>query len=92
MSGWVCGMVGRPDGVAEVAVAAGIPSDSEAMLRQLEVEMSAARSYVLQRRAAGDERAAQLHVVWIDLLLDEWIRCRLPAHVADQGRSGVEMA
>ncbi|MGW5646267.1 hypothetical protein ACWEV3_39795 [Saccharopolyspora sp. NPDC003752] len=39
--------------------------------------MSDAREYVLRCRAAGNEQAAQLHVIWIDLLLDEWSRCRL---------------
>ncbi|MGI8306408.1 hypothetical protein [Saccharopolyspora hattusasensis] len=39
--------------------------------------MSDARQYVLWCRAAGNEQAAQLHVVWIDLLLDEWSRCSL---------------
>ncbi|WP_263399542.1 hypothetical protein [Saccharopolyspora pogona] len=39
--------------------------------------MSDARQYVLRCRAAGNEQAAQLHVVWIDLLLDEWSRCSL---------------
>ncbi len=53
------------------------PEDGGLVLRQLETEMSDARQYVLRCRAAGNEQAAQLHVVWIDLLLDEWSRCSL---------------
>lgn len=53
------------------------PEDAGLVLRQLETEMSDAREYVLRCRAAGNEQAAQLHVIWIDLLLDEWSRCRL---------------
>jgi hypothetical protein len=44
---------------------------------QLETEMTLARSYVRQCRDAGDDQAAQLHVVWIDLLLEEWDRLSL---------------
>lgn len=55
----------------------GRPEDGGLVLRQLETEMSDARQYVLWCRAAGNEQAAQLHVVWIDLLLDEWSRCSL---------------
>ncbi|MBB5152482.1 hypothetical protein [Saccharopolyspora phatthalungensis] len=47
-------------------------------LRRLESEMADAREYVRWCRASGNDEAAQLHVVWIDLLLDEWKRCSLP--------------
>ncbi|TDD34448.1 hypothetical protein [Saccharopolyspora elongata] len=47
------------------------PEDAGLVLRQLETEMSDARE------STGNEQAAQLHVVWIDLLLDEWSRYRL---------------
>ncbi|MEV0704185.1 hypothetical protein AB0I53_40585 [Saccharopolyspora sp. NPDC050389] len=56
-----------------------LPEDVEHVLRQLESEMADTREYILRCRALGDEQAAQLHVIWIDLLLDEWSRCRLVA-------------
>ncbi|PFG98320.1 hypothetical protein A8924_5829 [Saccharopolyspora erythraea NRRL 2338] len=52
-------------------------ADAEALLRQLETEIGQAREYVLRCRESGDEPAARLHVVWIDLLLEEWSRCRV---------------
>ncbi|MGI8306512.1 hypothetical protein [Saccharopolyspora sp. ASAGF58] len=54
-----------------------LPEDAVSVLRQLETEMSEAREYVVRCRAAGNEEAAHLHDVWIDLLLEEWGRCRL---------------
>ncbi|MEV0054790.1 hypothetical protein AB0H34_30310 [Saccharopolyspora shandongensis] len=56
-----------------------LPEDVEHVLRQLESEMADTREYILRCRASGEEQAAQLHVIWIDLLLDEWSRCRLVA-------------
>lgn len=55
------------------------PEDGRLVLRQLETEMSDARQHVLRCRAAGNEKAAQLHVVWMDLPLEEWSRCSLTA-------------
>lgn len=59
-----------------------LPEDAGAVLRQLETEMSEAREYVLRCRAAGNEQSARLHDVWIDLLLEEWNRCRLSTQLA----------
>lgn len=53
-------------------------------LRELESEIGLAREYVLRCRAEGEEPAARLHVAWIDLLLEEWSRCR----VAGSSKSG----
>lgn len=55
----------------------GPPGDVRLALRELEAEMAEARKYVLRCRESGDEPAARLHVVWIDLLLEEWSRCRV---------------
>jgi hypothetical protein len=42
-------------------------------------------------RESGNDRAAELHIIWIDLLLEEWQRCRQPVQtIVDQQEEDVE--
>ncbi|HET6501677.1 MAG TPA: hypothetical protein VFG87_13030 [Amycolatopsis sp.] len=50
------------------------------MRQRLEGELADARRFVRRCRESDDERAADLHSIWIDLLLDEWQRCGQPVH------------
>ncbi|MBB5158638.1 multidrug resistance efflux pump [Saccharopolyspora phatthalungensis] len=72
-------------------VTTDLPGGTGSPLQQLESEMADAREYVLRCRASGDEQAAQLHVVWIDLLLDEWNRRQSLAQQSLPGQTRVEM-
>jgi hypothetical protein len=53
-----------------------------ASLPQLEREMADAREFVIRCRESGNHQSAQLHIVWIDLLVEEWNRCRMTDTVA----------